>query len=101
MAAVLDDWRTAPISAELRATLEFVEKVTLHPADVTSEDVAPLRAAGVTDIAVREALYVCYLFNIMDRLADSFDFHIPSEKSLKRTAHVLHKIGYGIASIPG
>jgi A/G-specific adenine glycosylase len=36
--AVERDWRTAPVSRELRATLGFLEKLTLRPGDVSRED---------------------------------------------------------------
>ena len=101
VAAVLADWRTAPVNEKVRATLGFLEKVTLSPAQVGPEDMAPLRAAGVSDLAIREALYVCFLFNLMDRLADAFDFHLPSAQGFQRDGRMLYTLGYGIASIPG
>ena len=47
--AVLRDWRTAPLDPKLRATLGFLEKLTLAPTEVGPADVKPLRAAGVSD----------------------------------------------------
>ncbi len=58
-------------------TLGFLEKVTLAPAEIGPEDVAPLRAAGVSEQAIEDALVVCALFNIIDRLADALDVTIP------------------------
>ena len=97
---MLADWRTAPIDEKLRATLGFLEKVTLSPADVDAADVAPLRAAGVTDQAIREALYVAFIFNVMDRLADAFDFDIPSAPGLRRNGRLAQWLGYGMTSLP-
>jgi alkylhydroperoxidase family enzyme len=77
--AVLADWRTAPIDQRLRATLGFLEKVTLAPGDVTSADTDAVRAAGVSDEAIEDALAVCVSFNLIDRLADSFAFTPISE----------------------
>ena len=54
--AVQRDWRTAPVSAQLRATLGFLEKLTLHPAEVTREDANAVRAAGVSDEALVDAI---------------------------------------------
>lgn len=81
--------------------LEFLEKLTLTPANITADDIAPLKAAGLTDTAIEEAIYVCYLFNIMDRLADAFDFHLPSRKGHRLNGHILNRVGYRLASIPG
>ncbi len=79
-ARVLADYRTASIGEPLRATLGLLERVTLTPDEVTEADAASVRAAGVSDAAIVDALHVCYLFNIYDRLADAFDFHVPTEE---------------------
>lgn len=65
--AVLVDWRTAPIDPKLRATLGFLEKLTLTPAEVRPADIAPLRRAGVTDEAIEDAIQVCALFSVYNR----------------------------------
>jgi uncharacterized peroxidase-related enzyme len=75
--AVLEDWRTAPISEKLRAMLGFLEKLTLHPADIGHDDVKPLRTLGLTDKAIEDAIYVCAYFNIIDRVADALGFAVP------------------------
>ena len=54
--AVVDDWRTAPLRPELTATLGFLEKLTLTPDDVTRADADAVRAAGVSDEALRDRL---------------------------------------------
>ena len=92
--AVLDDWRTAPIDEKLRATLGFLEKVTLTPGEAGSDDVTPLRAVGVSEQAIEDALVVCALFNIIDRIADALDVAIPSADGFARTAERLLEQGY-------
>src|SRR6185369_4083939 len=92
--AVLDDWRTAPIDAKLRATLGFLEKLTLHPEAVTADDLAPLRREGVSDAAIEEAIHVCVLFNIYDRLADSLKFDIPDQAGFDASGRHLLSRGY-------
>jgi alkylhydroperoxidase family enzyme len=92
--AVLADWRTAPIDPKLRATLGFLEKLTLAPADVRPADVAPLRAAGVSDEAIEDAIQACVLFNIYDRLADSMNWHLPGPDGYAASGRALMKRGY-------
>jgi len=99
--AVLDNWRTAPVSEKMRSTLGFLEKLTTDPGALGPGDLEPLRAAGVSDKAVEEAIYVCFLFSIMDRLADAFDFDLHSPQDFKRGGQVLFSMGYGGLSIPG
>ena len=92
--AVLADWRTAPIDPKLRATLGFLEKLTLSPADVGPADVAPLRAAGVSDDAIEDAIHACVLFNVYDRMADSLNFHLPGPAGYAASGRSLMKRGY-------
>lgn len=97
--SVLADWRTAPVDDKLRAMLGFLETLTLRPDEVTAADVAPLRAAGWPDEAIEKAIYVCFCFSVMDRLADTFGFQLTSEKGLKWVSRILLGPSYKIASI--
>ena len=92
--AALNDWRTAPIDEKLRAVLGFLEKVTLTPAGVGPDDISPLRAAGVSEQAIEDALYVCVYFNIIDRIADSLNFSVPPLDALALRAGILLEHGY-------
>lgn len=94
MQAVLDDYRTAPIGEGLRATLAFLEKLTLHPEDVEAGDVAPARAAGVSDAALEDAIHICADFNLINRLADSLGFDHQDAGSYLRLGGFLLKKGY-------
>jgi uncharacterized peroxidase-related enzyme len=91
---VLSDWRSASIEPRLRAMLGFLEKLTLTPSALTVADVDQLRAAGLSDDAIEEAIHVCVLFNIYDRVADSLGFQIPDSVSFARSADVLLTRGY-------
>ncbi len=91
---MLADWRTAPVAPKVRATLGFLEKLTLAPAEVRPADVEPLRAAGVSDAAIEDAIHVCVLFNVYDRLADSLTFHLPGPDGYAASGRSLMKRGY-------
>jgi alkylhydroperoxidase family enzyme len=101
VAAVLRDWRSARVSEKLRAALGFLEKLTLAPERVRPADIEPLRAAGLNDRAIEEALYVCFLYNMIDRLADAFDFYVPTPEEFTRHGRVLYRLGYWMGSVPG
>jgi alkylhydroperoxidase family enzyme len=95
---VLADWRTAPIEPGLRLMLGLLETVTLRPDEVGPADVTAVRAVGVSDEAIEDALAVCACFNLIDRLADSFGFtpisHVIGHEGLmKREAAFLER-GY-------
>jgi alkylhydroperoxidase family enzyme len=99
--AVLADWRTAPVSERLRSILGFLEKLTTCPAEVSAADILPLRSTGVSDQAIADAVYVCFLFSVMDRLADAFDFEMHSATDFRKGGRMLYYLGYGALSVPG
>lgn len=76
--------------------LGFLEKVTLTPESLGSADVRELRAAGLSDAAIEEAIHVCTIFSVYDRLADSFEFDIPDAKEFAISARMLLKRGYAV-----
>ena len=92
--AVLNDWRTAPVDQKQRVTLGLLEKLVLAPADIGPDDMVPLRAAGVSEQAIEDAVYVCMLFTIINRIADSLDFEISSAEAFSRGADRLLEHGY-------
>ena len=74
--------------------LGFLETLTLRPEALSVGDVAPLRAAGLSDAAIEDAIHVCTLFNVYDRLADAFEFAIPEQEGFEQSATMLLKRGY-------
>jgi uncharacterized peroxidase-related enzyme len=72
------DWRTAPIEDGLRAMLGFLEKLTLHPEELGAADADAVRAAGVSDEAMVDAIHVGAFFNMIARLAESLGWDVPS-----------------------
>jgi AhpD family alkylhydroperoxidase len=82
------------IRPEVAAMLPLLEKVTLKPDQVTSADVEAVRAAGVPDEAIVDALHVNLIFNIMNRLANAFDFSWDSEQHVRIGAQVIHRVSY-------
>ncbi len=94
IAAVLNDWRAAPVSEQIRAVLGFLETLTLRPDAVSAKDVQQMRQAGVSDEAIEEAVAVCAAFNIADRLADTFDYEPPDAEGARRGGEHLLLHGY-------
>jgi alkylhydroperoxidase family enzyme len=92
--AVLEDWRAAPVGDGLRATLGFLEKLTLVPAEVGGEDVAAVRAAGVSDEAIVHAIHVCALFDTINRIADGLGVEILAPETFRRGAALVLEVGY-------
>jgi alkylhydroperoxidase family enzyme len=96
---VVADWRTAPLRPELAATLAFLEKLTLRPDQLEPADADAVRAAGVSERALRDAVTVCALFNMVVRLADSLGWEIPSADTLLQRAPAMLEGGYALSAI--
>jgi alkylhydroperoxidase family enzyme len=96
---VVADWRTAPLRPELAATLVFLEKLTLSPDELVPADADAVRAAGVSEEALRTAAIVCSLFSMIVRLADSFGWDVPEWERLKLRAPAMLEGGYVIGAI--
>ncbi len=92
--AVYRDWRTAPVDEKLRAALGFVEKLTLRPGELTAADADAVRAAGVSDDALVDAIAVVSLFNMIVRMSDSLAFDVPAYDSFLARAETMLAEGY-------
>lgn len=92
--AVVRDLATAPISEALRATLALLAKLTRDHAALTAADVAPLLALGVTRAQLDDALDVAFAFNVINRLADTFHFHVGPKAAFASSAKMLLSRGY-------
>jgi len=75
--AVQADWRSAGFDPRRTAIASWAEKATREPSAMTEEDLAPLRAAGLTDEDLLVLAHAVALFNDANRLAESL--HVDPE----------------------
>jgi uncharacterized peroxidase-related enzyme len=92
--AAIADYRAAPISERLKATLEFLEAMTLRPTELTAKDAEKVLEAGVGAEALKDAIAVGVVFNIVARYANALDFAVPTADEFDRAASMLLKRGY-------
>jgi uncharacterized peroxidase-related enzyme len=93
VSAVLSDLETAVIGEPLRATLRMLRNLTREGA-VDVNDMRALLAAGVSRQQIEDAVAVCFAFNTMNRLADTFEFFVPGPKAFQVGAKFLLARGY-------
>ena len=91
---MLADLDAAPIAEPLRAALRFLRKVTREHESVSPADLEALLALGLTRQHVEDALAVCFAFNVITRLADTFEFEVGSPASFDAGAKHLLSRGY-------
>jgi uncharacterized peroxidase-related enzyme len=66
----MHDYRKAELSSRERALCDFAVKLTHLAAEVEQSDVDALRAEGVDDAAISDAIQVVGYFNYVTRVAD-------------------------------
>ena len=74
--------------------LGFLETFTQQPDELTAADVRAVLATGVSREAMRDAMYVAFLFNTYDRLADTLGWELPEDRYYPKAGKFLLKQGY-------
>jgi uncharacterized peroxidase-related enzyme len=64
------DWRKVDLDEADQRMMEFAEKLTITPAEVTDEDVEVLRAAGFSDVEVYDIVFLTAYRNFINRVHD-------------------------------
>ncbi|WP_157932932.1 carboxymuconolactone decarboxylase family protein [Roseovarius salinarum] len=76
--ALLADPATAPVDPALRPLLAYVARLNTLPSRLTDADAAAVFEAGWPEAALWEAVQVCALFNMMNRIVEgtgiNFDY---------------------------
>jgi AhpD family alkylhydroperoxidase len=93
VSALLSDVDTVAIEEPLRATLIMLRKLTRENT-VDTDDMRAVLAAGATRQQIEDALAVCFSFNVIGRLADTFGFSVPGPEAFESGAKYLLARGY-------
>ena len=82
------------MDARVHAVLDLLEHMTLRPDALRTGHVERLLETGVSEAGVVDALYVGFLFNLIDRVADSLGFEVVSAERFDKGADRLLTHGY-------
>ena len=66
----MHDYRKADLTPRERALCDFAVKLTHLAAEVDESDISALRAAGLADVEISDAIQVIGYFNYVTRVAD-------------------------------
>jgi alkylhydroperoxidase family enzyme len=80
--------------------LGFLETMTLRPEELSREDADGVRAAGMSEEAMVDAIHVAALFNMITRLADSLGWDVPDWDSFLARADSMLATGYTLVGEP-
>ena len=70
--------------------------MTLTPASIASDDIVNLRARGISNNAIMDAMHVCFIFNLVNRLANALDFNYGTEADALKAATILNRVQYNL-----
>ncbi len=68
--ALARDYRALDLPPVDRAILDYAVKLTASPGDITPQDIVPLRAHGLDDVAIHDLVSVTAYFAFVNRIAD-------------------------------
>jgi alkylhydroperoxidase family enzyme len=92
--SVYENRATASVEDRTKVALKLVEKMTLRPGEVVRADIDELRKAGISNEAIVDVASITGLFNLIDRLADSFRFRVPTDEAFERGSAGSRQRGY-------
>ena len=92
--AVLQDYRTAPISDREKALFAFVERVNRESSRLRKEDIDEVKAAGWSEEALYDAITVCALFNFYNKWIDATGVDDMTAAAYAVTGERLSSFGY-------
>lgn len=92
----LDNWHNAGFEPRIVAMLDLLEKMTLAPNTISAGDIAKVRAEGISDTAIIDAMHVCFLFNLVNRLANALDYNYGTEADALKAATILNRVQYNL-----
>lgn len=70
VAALRRDYTQASLSDQDRTMLDYVEKLTTNPREITPEDLEKLRGVGFDDVGILQINLIASWFNYINRVAD-------------------------------
>lgn len=92
--AALTDYFSAPISSGLKATLAFLETMTLRPRKLSESATSTVLDTGVSARSLADAIAVGAVFNLITRYVNALNLTIPTSERRRRVAELLVKSGY-------
>ncbi len=95
-AAMLDGWRGAGLDARVQAAFTLLERRAADAGRLRPEDVERARAAGLSESAIYDVLYIAFAFDLVNRLANVFGFTTVDETGRTKSAAILHRLGYRV-----
>ncbi len=76
----VEEGRLEKLDPKMRAVLAYVEKLNLRMHEMTEADLAPLRAAGLSDDDILDLVMITGYFNHMNRIVSALGVGLTEEQ---------------------
>ena len=76
----MHEYGLANFDEQTLVIVEYVEKLTKTPSQVTREDVSALRSVGLDDQQILSVVLITSMYAFMNRLADGLGVQLDEEK---------------------
>jgi len=76
---IRNDYTRANLTGRERAMCDYARKLSLTPGAMREQDLEPLRAAGLSDPEIHDAVQVISYFNYINRIADALGTDLEPE----------------------
>ncbi len=93
---ISEGWRDVSMEPNLKASLVFLEKLTLRPTELSVSDAKEAMGAGLERVDLEHTVMVGCMFNSMNRLVDAFGADLSEEES-KRLGSMLNMAGHAMS----
>lgn len=77
---MIEDYTIADLLPADRAMLDYAQKLTLTPKDVTEADVEVLRVQGFDDRAIHDICAITAYFAFVNRMADGLGLELEDDE---------------------
>lgn len=95
---LLKDVDASSVDEKMKPILRYVQKLTLTPSRMTPADADAVYAVGWDERALYDAVTVCGLFNLMNRMVEGLGI-VPAAGYHAESGRRLHELGYaGLAA---
>lgn len=87
---------TSDLRPEAKAVLAFLQKMSRSPEGLTAADVQAVRAEGVDDEALDEAIHVSVLLHVMNRVMNAVGATTPDSRQQTIATRSIRRFGYRV-----
>ncbi|MFN8580070.1 MAG: hypothetical protein U0163_03715 [Gemmatimonadaceae bacterium] len=99
--AVLEDFRSAPISDRDKVMFAFLERMNRESHTLTQTDLDAVKAAGWSEEAIYDAITVCALFNFYNKWIDATGVSDMPAEAYAMSGERMAAGGYSSRPMPG